>query len=441
VSKFGSVPFCEGEFWRYVTTHWEAIPQFEMRRVVHRYDGAPFGDRGTVKLGKARVDSILSELGAMLSDEQFFADAPVGINCANGFISFDTEGSPKLASHDRDHRQRHVLPGAWQAGQFTGVPEKSLLGRLLRGSFEGDPDAAEKMELLAEIAGAAALGHATQLIKPKAVVLLGRTAENGKSQVLDVLRGLLPPTAVASVPPSKFGDERFVVKLAGKLLNTSDELGNARAIASDAFKAIVTGDPVPARDLYKSAVNFRPEAQHVFACNQLPPFQGGMDRGVSRRMLVIVFNRTIPEKERVVHIGQRIVTEEPDLLLGWAVEGARRLIKRGYFPELPSSQAALTEWAETADPVLGWIEDRLVVVPGPDAPRLATRKAFDDFRAWAIEEGYPYNKLPAINTFSQRVEAALKPRGVVHKHGGDFRGFEGVQLRSNKPGERTSSVE
>jgi len=252
---------------------------------------------------------------------------------------------------------------------------------------------------------------------------------------LDLIRGLLPPSALASVPPCKFGDEKYVAKLVGKLLNTSDELGSAKAIASDAFKALVTGEPVPARELYKPAIDFRPQAQHVFACNQLPTFHGGMDRGVMRRLLPVVFNRIIPEDERIPHIGDRIAKEEPDLVLGWAVAGASRLIKRGYFPEPQSSKDALAEWAEIADPVLGWIEARVTVILCEDAPRLATKDAYRDFRLWGCIEGYNPNRLPAINTFSQRLEAALKPSGVARKHTGDFRGFAGLKLRPRHHGD------
>jgi putative DNA primase/helicase len=261
------------------------------------------------------------------------------------------------------------------------------------------------------------------------VVLLGRMAGNGKSQILDLLRGLLPDSAVSSVPPTKFDDEKHLVKLVGKLLNTSDELGTAKAIASEGFKSIITGEPVPARDLYRSAIEFRPQAQHVFACNQLPAFNGGMDRGVQRRLMPIVFNRTIPEPERIPNIGQRIVAEEPDLVLAWAVEGAVRLLERGRFPELAGSREALQEWARNADPVLGWIEDRLEIELGEDATRLKSGEAYADFRQYAIGEGHAQQRLPVQKTFTQRVMAVLGSKGVKYGHSGDFRGFYGTRLK------------
>ncbi|MGE5872171.1 DUF5906 domain-containing protein, partial [Klebsiella pneumoniae] len=89
-------------------------------------------------------------------------------------------------------------------------------------------------------------------------------------QILDLVRGLLPEAAVCSIPPAIMSDERHIIALAGKLLNATDELSSA-AIASDRFKSVITGDPVPGRDVYKSRIEFRPMAQHLFAANALPP--------------------------------------------------------------------------------------------------------------------------------------------------------------------------
>jgi len=430
---YGTVHYCEGEFWRFTGKQWEIIPHESLRCTVHEYDGIAWGPYWKpLQLGAGRINSILKELAAMLSKAAFFDARPTGINCQNGFVSFD-EGGPRLLPHTRKHRQRHVIPARWEPGSAAAIPDSSLLALLLRGSFEGDEDAVAKIDLLAEIAGAAALGYGPRHTAPKATVLLGRTAENGKSQVLDLLRGLLPPGAVSSVPPSRFGDDRHIVKLVGKLLNTSDELGTAEAIASDRFKAIITGEPLTGRDVYRPAIDFRPQAQHVFACNQLPAFHGGMDRGVIRRLMPIVFSRTIPPEERIPNIGQRIVAEELGSVLAWAVQGAARLLERGQFPELTSSREALLEWAQGADPVLGWLEDRVMPVRlgvvGEEPPEVRSRDAYDDFKLWAVNEGYSPYTLPNINNFVQRVRAAGGGKGIAYKHSGSFRGFIGMRLR------------
>ena len=339
----------------------------------------------------------------------------------------DLEGNPSLASHDPKHRARHTLPGQWPVEISEEDARNSLLARLLGGCFSGDPDSEDKIELLAEIAGAAALGHATKLTEPKAVVLTGETAENGKSQVLDLLRGLLPKDAAVSVPLGKFSDEKYLVQLAGKLLNASDELTSASAVASDAFKQIVTGEPITARDVYRSATQFRCVAQHVFATNDLPTFRGGMDRGVRRRLMVITFNRVIPKADRIPYIGIRVAEEEPDFLLDWAVTGAARLLRERKFTTPSSSEEALREWLFGADPVLAWLETAVEI--DCDAPQIKSAVAYKAFANWAGDEGFSRNKLPAINNFVQRVIASGK--GISKNRDARSRYLVGLRIVEN----------
>ena len=61
----GEVVFCEGALWYYAGSHWRKIDDHELRLAVHRYDGSTIpGSSTRVKLGKTRVDSVLSEMRA-----------------------------------------------------------------------------------------------------------------------------------------------------------------------------------------------------------------------------------------------------------------------------------------------------------------------------------------------------------------------------------------
>jgi P4 family phage/plasmid primase-like protien len=425
-SRYGEIVFCEGHFWFYDASHWRAVAEEKLRRIVHRYDGE-FVRKQVVKLSRNRIDSVIHEMGAMLAHPDFFNDAPPGINCASGFITFFA-GTPYLVPHDPDHHCRHVLKGKWD-GRLTGddlalaLLFSPLLGQLLRGVFLGDPDADQKVQVLQEIAGAAATGYGTQLRDPKAVILKGETAENGKSQILDLYRSLLPPEAVASIPAAKM-DERYLPQLAGKYLNAADELSGSAAIASDTFKSTVTGEPVTGREVYRTAFTFRPIAQHVFCTNALPSFSGGIDRGVSRRLLVITFNRVIPKEERVEHIGLRIGEEETDLLLAWAVDGASRLIRQRDFTIPPSSKEALHDWLHSADPVIAWAQECVTAVDpltaGWAETKIKRAVAHKVFTTWSESEGFPANKLPAANSFVQRLVANYPTIKPAHLRSGNW---------------------
>ncbi len=436
--KFGEIVHTEGAYWRFAGTHWEPIHDSEMRRAVHVFDGFPYlaQDSETVsiiKLNKSRVDSILNELSFMIYEKEFFKKPSIGINCASGFIRIEKNGFATLLPHDPKHRHRHTLPGHWNENAPARPPEGSLLHKLLEGVFRGDEDVGEKIDLLAEIAGIAALGCATRLAQPRAVILKGETAENGKSQILDLARVLLPPSALSSVSASRMGDERHIIGLVGKLLNASDELTSSNAIASDTFKAVVTGEPVDGRDVYKSRIEFRCVAQHMFSTNVLPVFQGGMDRGIQRRLLVITFNRVIPLEERIENIGERIGEEEPDLLLAWAVAGACRIVQRKNFAIPKSSKIALNEWLYGSDPVLAWVAERVEARPIiGHMMRERTREAYRKFREWSLEEGFGERNLPSINSFTQRVVANAK--GIEfrrHAYGRFFYGMEIVLPRES----------
>ncbi|EFH12952.1 DUF5906 domain-containing protein [Pseudoroseomonas cervicalis] len=424
-NSFDRIVHADGQFWRYEGTCWRPIPEPELRRVVHCYDGAeyttPTGKPSAVALSKARINSSLNEMAAMLAAPNFFVDAPAGINCASGFIEFERDGTPTIKPHSPEQRARHTLPGRYPAKIAPDQRAASLMTKLLQGCFKGDEDAEAKINFLGEIAGAAATGWSTRLTKPKAIILKGETAENGKSQILDLLRGLLPDTAICSIPPQKLADERFLVTLAGKLLNASDELTSATAIGSDSFKSAITGEPMSGRDVYRSAVGFRPFALHVYATNDLPTFRGGMDRGVMRRLAALTFQRTIPTNERIEHIGQRIGQDEPDLLLDFAVQGASRLIARKSYAEPTSSNQAIREWALGADAVQAWLHT--VNVTGNAHDKCKTREAYQYFRNWALEEGYQSTALPAVTQFTQRVVAQrpqitiIRPQRVSHLRG------------------------
>lgn len=413
IKHLSEIIYCDGQFHAYAETHWTPLPDEQVRNAVYGYDALRFkpGGGGVIKLSKGRTDSILSVMRDRAVRHDFFADAPAGINCRSGFVVLDDAGEPILEPHDREHRQRHCLPGAWTPGaSWQGAP---LLNKYLSGSFRDDPDAAEKIGLVSEMCGVAAMGAGTVLKSPKAIVLHGMSADNGKSELLEMMRGLLPPDAVCSVPPSKFGDQAMLIEIRGKRLNVCAELGTTNAIASDIFKSVVTGDQIPARALYKAAEFFKPSALHVCATNALPPFAGGFDKGVQRRLLVLTFNRSIPKEEQVAGIGGRVAAEEADQLLAFAVEGMRRVAKAGRFSEPASSAVALRDWVFNADPVLAWYSSRAEYNAGG---RTLTKYAYADFLDFAAAEGYRAERLPAVNVFVSRL---LAQDGRLARHKND----------------------
>lgn len=406
-AELGPVVCAEGETWFYDQRVgcWTPVPPDLMRRLTHAFDGSsylrPNGKPEVVQLGKSRCDLVVREISAILAEPDFFKSPTAGVNVTNGLITFLADGTPLMVAHQPEHRQRHVIPGTWDKWTAEAAeddpPEGTLLRSLLHGSFSGDPDIDDKIRLVGELIGAAASGAMTKLRQKKSFIFKGPSADNGKSQFLDLFRAMLPEAAVAAVPPNKFADEKHIIHLRGKLLNTRDELTSAQVIGSDIYKAVITGEPVSGRDVYKSAVMFRSIALNVFATNILPSYSGGFDRGVRRRQGMLVFNRTIPLEEQIVDLGRRIAAEETDLLLGFAVAGASRLLRQKAFTEPSSSKEELHQWFTSGDVVAAFVQakvrerDPQTYLPGTKDRGIASAAVFAEFERWAKAAGYKTN--------------------------------------------------
>lgn len=399
----GDVVRADGGFWAWGPTAWREIPELQLRLAVHKFDQATVNGKKPISVGKSMINGIISETGTILSKPSFFNEPAVALNAADVVIEIAKGGKITTRPHSAEDKFRFTIPARYGNGRDEPMPADSMLHRLVHGAFKDDPDAEDKIALIGEILGAAAFGIATRLPQPKAFVFLGETASNGKSTIASLLERLLPEDAVSHIPLSAFEDERRIVNLAGKAANVTDELAS-NAIAGENFKAAVTGNTIEGRDLYSSAMHFKPRAIVVTTTNTLPRFNGGLDRGLQRRLVVVRFNRPIPEDEIVEDIADRIRNDEMDLLLRFAIEGAQRLFERRAYTIPASSVEALTDWLRL-DPMVEWFEARFEpagIEPINGWPR--TSDLFKDFKTWAIEQGHAEKFLPPVNTFSQRLK-------------------------------------
>lgn len=283
-------------------------------------------------------------------DADFFESRRAGLAFANGFVTV-TEHSPELEDHAPDNRATIAMPFDYDADA-----ECSEWLDVLDRIFEPDEDKAEKKQALQEFAGACVAGIAADYAR--CLVLVGE-GENGKSTVAETISEFLfPRDYVTHVPPQSWGREYNLSAMRRARINVASEIPESDILNSAAFKGVVTGDRVTARDPYGRPYGFTPIAGHLFSANSLP---GTIDNshGFWRRFLVLTFNRDFgldPDRDTKSGIKGRLRREAPGIM-AWALAGASRLIRRGGYTLPKSHGAALREWRLDEDSVAAFADD------------------------------------------------------------------------------------
>lgn len=400
--RSGVLPiYSEGRLWQFRMHHWTEVAHHEMRAWVQELDGLSVGKK-RLTANKSFIDGVLNELESMCEVDGFFSSAPLGINCLSGFIAVDSSGEVSLEPHSPRQAQRHVIEARWEAGEPSEID--GLLKKLLDGCFGMGEEAEVFKRLVFQIIGVACSGASRLLTDPKAFICYGQSGANGKSEILNLIRSYLPKASISAVSPEDFSKDQHLASLAGKMANISDELSSSRAIASDKFKQLVTGEAVSAKEIYRKVFSFECRAVHLFATNTLPYFRGSADGGLRRRLIILPFDRIIPRESRVAAIGKKAAKEQGTLILAHAVAALCRAIRRGGY-EVPSSSACATSrWLTDSDSVLSWLSDGGLDPLVTDAQNPLIKEVYRRFQQ-DLEGIWQQQTMPSLMRFSEQLRA------------------------------------
>jgi putative DNA primase/helicase len=170
------------------------------------------------------------------------------------------------------------------------------------------------------------------------------------------LTNVLGENNVANVSFSSLSKECFILDLVGKMANISSETPHKRQMDTDIIKAVVAGDLVSGRLLYKNPVKFRPFAKHYLAMNELPIIEDP-SHGMWRRIYIIEFPRIFSEEEEDKDLTRKL-EKEASGILNWALEGLERLQKRNFiFPKVRSIETAKQTYQKESNSVLEFMDE------------------------------------------------------------------------------------
>ena len=237
-----------------------------------------------------------------------------------------------------------------------------------------------------------AVGYAfhKKIPKPAPFFLIG-PGSNGKSVYIDTLTSLCGEENVSNISLNLLSNELYILDLFGKMINVSSETPNKKYINTDLIKAVVGGDWVTGRELYKRPSKFQPFAKHYLAMNQLPRIEDNT-HGMWRRIHVIEFPHKFTEDEMDVEMTEKLRTELSGIF-NWALEGYKRLrMQKFIFSESQSMRISKKQYKTQSNSALDYISRHFV--GADDEHSVALKNEYERYRQFCEEEGHksPYTK-------------------------------------------------
>jgi len=340
LEKAGEIRFNGGQFWQWTGARWAVVE----RDVVYRQATEI---KGSVLMRRhGDYDAIVRICERLLARELVEAEEQ-GLNFANGFLGMDLV----LQDHDPKFGATFTLP-------FNYIPYEECGGRaprfhdFLRAAWGNCADFQQRVDMLQEVMAASMFGLMPQY--QRAVLMHGRPS-TGKTVLLDIMRALLPPDAVADLPPQNWADRFNMTVLLGKVVNMCKELPENGYIPGNIFKTVIEGGETQGEFKGRDLFFFKPRCAHWFASNWLPASRDSSE-GFTRRWLCFGFDNVIREEDKILGLAQMIVVEEREEITSWAVEGLRRLQANGGFTLAPSHLEMQAQLRRVNNSVLAWLE-------------------------------------------------------------------------------------
>lgn len=259
---------------------------------------------------------------------------------------------------------------------------------------------------------------------------------NGKSVFLSVLGKVLGSYGQV-VPRStlitKTGEAipTDVARMVGKRFLQTSETAAGRHLDEEVVKSITGGDTQVARHLYGREFEFDPQGTIHYVTNHLPRVSDAAS--IWRRLVLIGWNRVIPEEDRDHGLAERIAEEEGAGVLAWAVSGAVQWYETRPLKVPLVCLMARDAYREDSDEFGEFLSEEVVSAPGEWTSTLHLYEAYED---WATKRGFRGWSMKAFSL-------SMKERGYADERrrtedGRRLRGVSDVKLRRSVPSERLS---
>jgi len=333
-------------------------------------------------------------------------DLPI-INCTNGELHFNRDGSFVLKKHNPDHFFTTQIGTAYDPD--AKCPEWDRFMKMVLK----DKDLIRHMEELG--------GYVVQMSRwLKSWILFHGPTDTGKSTVADVFQAMLGTAAIAK-DLSNYGDNKSIFAetgLQGKLLLVDDDFRKGCLLPDGLIKKISEEKNVTADVKYGDDIHFMCRSLPMVLANYWPISRDLTDAFRDRGQ-VFDFKHKIVDKsdER-----KALMLEELPGILNRFVAGLSRLRARGRWDPCDSCIEAHEKWVSHANPASMFAEEMLI---HKKSSRVKSLNCWKSYLLW-FRSSNPSGRPSSKAEFFERMESLIGDQ--VKIKGAQF--FEGIELKN-----------
>ena len=262
------------------------------------------------------MDRLLTEPSFQVEGDCFNKNTRL-MNFLNGVLDLENK---KFMRHSSDFMFTNCI----QANYYETPKGGYTFREFIKTSMENDT---EKIEHIQEVIGY----MLSEFYSAKKVPMIIGQPHSGKSTLNRIITTLIGASSVASVPLHKL-HERFILShLSTKKANICSEISDEALSNIEVFKAITGNDDLVAEYKGKDHFTYKSKIKLLFSGNCMPVLKNqDITTAFFDRLTFINFNFTIPQEKRDKDLDFRILSEDKEYIVWWAVEGVKRLMNNNF---------------------------------------------------------------------------------------------------------------
>jgi P4 family phage/plasmid primase-like protien len=378
------------------------------------------------KVGPTQIGNFVKMMRANCFFPDMFMNPTNKLNMRNGILDTDTL---VLSPHDPDVFFTYRINHDYTAGGETPVFDALL--DLVATKCE------TKKRIFCEFIGYILSGCDYSTFNK--VLILDGGGSNGKSTLINVIKGLVGMENISSETLESLKNNRFAVSsLVGKLVNFCAEEPKSAFSASGMLKKLTGNDPVQAEYKNVKAFSYVNYAKFIISYNEMP-FLPDTTSGMQRRLIIVpcVTDLEANPELKIANVLNQ-VRPEYGAIIYKCLKAFSEVKERGAFTELAASDDRYQELVRASDPIVDFLHSEIVFMDSLDHE---TKRKIQILNAgrdpfvsttdiWAAFEEFmgPRHQFRRRGFETRFGNLLKKVHGVERYRDGSLRGFTGMML-------------